>query len=218
MPVTIVPGLTGAEMMDDVSGLISFDTINISDHATKILRWLNSAQLMMFNAADWEDLRVNDKAITSTGAASYNLKTLISDFGRIISDSVRCGTRYLVQETKSLINERDPDASNNGLPQKYSVAGNELFTYPIATSGLTITLDYIKMPTLITSTTVAADISFYPEHHRLIVDGAIYFGSKNQKKTDWQYLENSFLKAIKKESARGFKYRATPKQITRRDF
>jgi|GEM_PF-5245315 len=218
MTVTINPGMTGAEMMDEVVDATSLDTTNVTEHSARVLRRLNLAQSIMFNAGDWEDLRVNNTTITSTGAGSYNLKTLISDFGRIKNRSVRCGTKYLVPVTKDLIDEKDPDGTRSGTPQEYAVAGNELFTYPKATSGLVITLDYIKMPTKIESGTLAADISFYPEHHTFIVDGAISLTSNRQKRTDWKIAIDDFRKAMKREAARGGKYRASPKQITRREF
>jgi hypothetical protein len=218
MPITINPGMTGAEMMDEVVDATSLDTANIATDSARVLRRLNLAQSIMFNAGDWEDLRVNNTTITSTGAGSYNLKTLISDFGRIKDHSVRCGTKYLVPVTKDLIDEKDPDGSRSGTPQEYAVSGTELFTYPKASSGLVITLDYIKMPTQIASGTAAADISFFPEHHTYIVDGAISLTQNRQKRADWKIAIDDFRKAMKREATRSTKYRAKPKQITRREF
>lgn len=63
--------------------------------------------------------------------------------------------------------------ADSGSPTKYYFVGETLYLYPSDNTGTTYRLYYIKAPTVLTASSVVADILIPARHHSIIVYGAL---------------------------------------------
>ncbi len=196
-----VSGLSGEEIVTSVAEILNMNIASTADR-DKILRWVNRIQLLMFRIGDWPELIVCDASFTTDAPAThtYNLVTEIgTQFGRVKDKSVRIGTDHIYPMSKGMLDEIDSAGTNAGSVSHYIAVNRKDFRlWPYGSTGETVYLDYIQLPVKITYTTTAAAISFYPENHELIVEGAIYLGMKNYGTPDWMAQKKYFYDELKK--------------------
>ena len=188
----LTDGFSADVMIDRVQGVIKGGTAT-ADEAVAV-QFLNMAQLEMFHRKDWPELRIYDDYITTDGSASYSLATALNDaakagFGRVVEKSVRYGSFYLEPITKKRYDLLDPGRTYGGTPQFYCASSRSDFrVLPYGSSGEKISLDWVCLPVEIVAATDAADISYAPEHHELIIEGAIWRACR-EFKPDREWVE-----------------------------
>ncbi len=171
--MTAVAGMTGSQMITEVCGSLLTDTKTAVQ--TEVLRWLNNAQLDLYAIAEWPELIVANASFTVTGASTYDLTSKVSaSFGKVIDRTIRYETYNLVPKPKSFFDEVDPEGTQTGKPEFYCQYNRLDFRlWPNPGSG-TVYLDYVKYPDAITISTTAAQVSFDPDRHELIVNCALW--------------------------------------------
>lgn len=194
----VIQGLSGREIATDIAESLELDIDQGTEIPARILRYIKRAQLKMFEYGDWPELKVMDASFVTDGAAYYDLSVEISagDFGRLIDKTVRCGDNWLDIASKEQIDQYDPDRTITGDLTHYMMVNRaDMRLYPYSSSGKTVYFDYVKLPTEITMDTTATEISWYPERHGLIVEGALLFGAKRYGLNGyptWQSQSNAF--------------------------
>ena len=210
-----VGGLSGEEIVTSVVEVLNMKPADTTDQ-NKILRWANRIQLLMFRMGDWPELIKCDATFTTDGSKSYSL-TSTTSFGRIKDRSVRIGTNHIYPMSKGTLDEIDPDETASGSVSNYIFVSRKDFRlWPYGSDGETVYLDYIQLPVKITYTTTAAAISFAPENHEMIVEGAIYLGMKNYGSPDWIAQKKYFYQGVKKyfNTSSPVKYGSRPLRST----
>jgi len=156
-----------------------------------------------------------NNTLAAIGSFSYDMLSEQSDFGRIIDKTVRAENRNLELKSKGYIDGVDPDHSRTGNPYWYAMNGYNLIIYPLHTG--TVYYDYLALPDEIEYTTAAADISYNPKNHSVIVDGALWLAMRRYGKEEWQAQGNYFFSSIKK-ALKGRGVRAKPTATIPRKF
>jgi hypothetical protein len=60
----------------------------------------------------------------------------------------------------------------------------------------------VCLPVKITADTAASDVSFDPQDHQLIIEGAFVFGMRNLRKPDWTLQYKIWTRMVKEHAAR----------------
>jgi hypothetical protein len=194
----VIQGLSGREIATDIAETLELDINQSSTVEQRVLRYIKRAQLKIFEYGDWPELKVMDASITTDASDYYDLSTEIAagDFGRLIDKTVRCGDRWLDIASKEQIDQYDPERTISGELTHYMMINRaDMRLFPYGSTGETVKFDYVKLPVEITLDTAAADISWYPERHGLIVEGALLYGSKRYGLNGyptWQSQSNAF--------------------------
>jgi len=188
-------GLSGEDMVNEICNAINLDSSKTTVK-NEVIRLLNKiASGYMFLKGNWPELIVQNEEITADGSFSYNLITDNSNFGRVIDGTVRANNRVLDLKSKAWIDARDPDHSQSGNPNWYAVNGYELIVYPFYTG--TVYYDYLQLPDEIEYTTTAANISYKPKNHSIIVDGGLWLAMRRHGNDDWKAQGNYFFSMMK---------------------
>jgi hypothetical protein len=219
--MSVINGMSATEMITEVAGHVEKPATD-NDTISNVLIWLNKAQSIMFKKGDWADLRVISAVLTTDGSDTYDLSSELHvglndvvDFGRLVDRSVRLGTYHIYPISKSYVDEIDPDRTDGGSTRNYFMLNRKIFgLYPNGSSGGTVILDYIKLPTKLESTTEADDISFYPENHSLICDGAKWMAKERYSREGWRTDRRLWFEEIKKAVTESAPVNFTTKQIT----
>ncbi len=208
MPTTnYVVGLTATEMIADVAGVVNL-TATDATVITEMLRYLNRAQALMYFHGDWPELIVADATFTTDAAISYDLTNaeagnhgVGAQFGRIRGKTIRVSDDTIPLLSKDQWDRYDPDRSESGDPEFACLLSRTDFRIlPYGSTGDVVYFDYVKLPVRIESATAAAIISFYPDRHELIVEGAQYLAMKKYNKSDrqeWILQKRMFEKDMK---------------------
>lgn len=199
-----VDGFTGAELVEEIAELVKFDAAK-TDVQTRILRAISYAQLKMFAFHDWPELVNFDGSIVTDGSNSYDLtatvsaKSLGDTFGRIVPGTVRNGIDFLNETSHAQMVKADPSYSGSQKVSDWALQKRKAFwLYPVgASDGDTITFDWIRLPVEITYTTAAADITFEPWNHQLIIEGALCPLMRSKGSPDWMQQKQFFEQALK---------------------
>lgn len=177
----VIQGLSGREIATDIAETLELDINQSSTVEQRVLRYIKRAQLYMFEYGDWPELKVMDASITTNASDYYDLSTEIAagDFGRLIDKTVRCGDNWIDIASKEQIDQYDPERAISGEITHFMMINRaDMRLFPYGSTGETVNFDYVKLPVEITMDTTAAEISWYPERHGLLVEGALLFGSK----------------------------------------
>lgn len=201
-------GYTGQEMITEYLGITHIqetDAIGIAS----ALRAINASQLAMYGIGYWPIMVIPDAYITTDGSNYYDLSTdilkdpdgnaLTGQFGRLVPNTIRCGTEPLTLASHGMITQHDPDYTvGGGGPTHYALINKKkLFLYSTGSDGDTVTFDFMGLPFKITASTTAAQISFEPENHWLISEGAQFFGLKAHRGNDWVSQYKLWEKRVK---------------------
>lgn len=197
--------MTGAEMVEDVCGPLSYNKDDTT-HQTRALRWLNDAAKWMARF-DFPELVTHDASFTTTGADSYDMTAEGfpgSTFFRIVEGTVRIARRNLILKTKAWRDSVDPDYSDTGEADFYGIEDRKYFwLYRKEGAGSTVKFDWVKYPAAIANDTAEADVTFQPEHHNLLVRGAIWRGKQYIGDTDWLGEKLQWEKDVKNQYKSG---------------
>jgi len=192
-------GLSVDNMIDEYADVLNLDPDD-GDIQTAAVRHFNAAQRWMFNKYEWPELIESDQTFTTDGSASYDLTAVGyfgSSFGRVRDKSIRIGNNNVYSNTKSYFDEVDPDGSSTGTSLYYcQVSRTDFRLWPVS-SGDTVKLDYLAYPTVLTSTTTEASISFEATRHELICDGGIWRGMRKYGFTEWRDERKEWFKQVK---------------------
>lgn len=168
-------GMTVTEMRDTV-----IDSAGNSGKPTEVTtayKYLNLAQLALLNHGDWPELIQSDDYFTTTGAASYDLRSVLHSeaktaYCRPVDRTVRIGSYFLEAMSKPEYDNRDPERIDGNVAHwfcQYTKTDFRLFPY--GSSGETCNMDWVIYPEKLAD---GSSCSFYPERHNLIVLGAIW--------------------------------------------
>jgi len=205
--MSVVDGFTGAELVTAVAELLGPDPSK-TDVQKQILRYIEYAQLKIFNFHDWPELIVSDCSFDTDGSDSYDLTDadnyIGATFGRIAHDTMRIGTKFLTEASRPAMVYNDPSYVSGGSVSHYCLLSRKkLFLYPIgASNGDTVKFDYVKIPTAITYDSTAAENSFEPWNHQLIIEGALWPGMRKYGKPDWMKQKMFFYQLLKEYKTR----------------
>ena len=217
--MSVIDGMSATEMIAEVAGHVE-GTATDSDVITMILVWLNKAQSIMFKK-NFADLLVEGAVLTTDGSTSYDLTsellvgiTPVTDFGKLKDRSVRLGVYHIYPISKSYVDEIDPDRTDGDTTKNYFMVNRKLFgLYPNNSSGDSVTLDYYKLPVKLTSSTTASAISFLPENHNLICDGAKWMAKERYSREGWRTDRRLWFNEIKKAITESAPVNFTTRQI-----
>jgi len=208
--MSYVDGYTGAEMIAEVLGITNIASTDV-DGVTEALRAINASQLEMAIIADWPQLLYPDASITTDGSTYYDLSsgTVLGDedlegaFCRICRETVRTTIRKLFPKSHGMIVSRDRDYTQGGDITHFAIVNKKKFLpWPAGSSGDTIYFDMMCNPVKITADTTAAQISFDPSEHELIVEGAFFRGMRRNKASDWKSQYGIWKKSVKEHAGR----------------
>lgn len=195
----ILTGFDVDDMLDDI--MAQCGTPRSTPNDAIVVRYINRVQLWLYRTYDWPCLRVSDASLTLDGSTSYDLAgTALNgvgsegEFGRMFGKTIRIGDNYVPLIGKNQWDEYDPDRSQ-GTTEPYLAAilnRNDFRVLPYGLTGMTCYFDYIKLPDAVTSATVAADISFDPELHELLIEGAMWMAQRKWTQQDWLATKRAF--------------------------
>ena len=197
--------MTIAELMDDVaalshrsniytSGGVTLDTG--SDDYADVLRWVKMAIRYVQDAGDWQahkaawTLTAATSPALTAGTYEYAMRTLKSDFRKIVADSVRYANQPL--SWKSTIEELDRSITNgpswkdsataNGTPRYATLMGNNLILAPkpsadFITTNATVYGYYYRKEAM---TSTSATLLFSEGFYRFLVDVAMLYADRQE--------------------------------------
>lgn len=205
-----VDGYSGEEMVSEVLGMVNISNTDAAGIA-EALRALNASQLEMAMLADWPQLLYPDASFTTDGSTYYDLSdgTVLGDedldgaFCRIMKETVRTATRKLFPKSHGMIVSRDEGYTAGGDITHFAIINKKKFMpWPVGSTGDTIYFDMLCNPVKITSDTTAAEITFDPTEHELIIEGAFYMGMRKYRKADWGSQYQIWKKTVKEHAGR----------------
>lgn len=147
----------------DLFGFEDFD-----DTAKLIL--INEAYFDVATRESWPFMEGLATIVQPSSDDTLNVPT---DFQAVLSLIDTSNNIVLQPERSDVIEKNIRNAADSGKPNRYYFIGGTLYLYPSSNTGATYRLYYIKSPTALTSSSVAADILIPARHHSIIIYGAL---------------------------------------------
>ncbi len=147
----------------DLYGFEDFD-----DDAKLIL--INEAYFDIVTREAWPFM----EGLTSiTQSSNDDTLNVPSNFQAVLSLVDSNNNIVLEPERNDVIEKNIRLNDDTGNPNKYYFVGDTLYLYPPGNTGTTYRLYYIKSPSVLTTSSVPADILIPVRHHSIIVYGAL---------------------------------------------
>ena len=108
-----------------------------------------------------------------TQSANDDTLNVPSNFQAVLSLVDSTNNIVLEPERNDVIEKNIRLNDTTGSPTKYYFVGDTLYLYPSGNTGATYRLYYIKSPSVLTTSSVPADILIPVRHHSIIVYGAL---------------------------------------------
>jgi hypothetical protein len=172
----------------DIYGEVA--SLRFNTQATKLAqvkRWVNQAEIAVWNAAPWSFKRVAPASLAVV--AGTNTPTMPADFGKAhrLYDYLGDPISYVAPDEFFLRNEEDIVAGNRGEPSEYTIVNRAVHLAPIPQTSRTFKLSYRRryahlnaaMATVAGVMSIDTDLPIWDaEFHYILVPWAMILGEK----------------------------------------